>query len=140
MKVKVVVDTSVWVAAILSNQGASHEVFKKALGGEFDIVVSYKIYEEFAEVIARPSVVHKAHLSTGEIKKLRYFLKRLKKRASEKIRISRDPNDDMFVNCAVSFGASAILSLDKDLLDIGEYKNITFISPGDFLKMLRRKK
>ncbi len=131
-------DTSVWVAAILSNRGASFEVFRKALEGEIDIVVSHQIYEELAEVIARPSVVKKACLSQGEIKKLKYFLKKLKKRAAEKIRISRDPNDDMFVNCAVSFGADTILSLDKDLWDIGKYKNITFLSPADFLKILRR--
>lgn len=131
-------DTSVWVAAILSNKGASFEVFKKALDGEFEIVISHQIYEEFAEVIKRPSIVRKAQLSSAEIKKLRHFLKRLKKKASEKIRISRDPNDDMFVNGAVSFGAGFILSLDKDLLDIKEYKGIKFLSPGSFLNILRR--
>lgn len=131
-------DTSVWVAGILSNKGASFEVIKRSLDGELDIVVSHQIYEEFAEVIARPELIQKARLSPADIKKLKYFLKRLKKKAAQRVAISRDPRDDMFVNCALSYGAGIILSLDKDLLDIGEYKNIRFFSPGDFLKTLRR--
>ena len=40
------------------------------------------------------------------------------------IQVSRDPDDDKFIECAVDAKALYIVSGDKDLLDIGAYENV----------------
>ncbi len=57
--------------------------------------------------------------------------------AKEKIEgICRDKDDDLILSCAISARANYIVSGDKDLLDIKQYKDIKIISPRDFEAML----
>ena len=48
------------------------------------------------------------------------------------INISRDPDDNKFIECAADAGALYIVSGDKDLLDIKEYDGIQIITAADF--------
>ncbi|MBY0377806.1 MAG: putative toxin-antitoxin system toxin component, PIN family [Gammaproteobacteria bacterium] len=50
--------------------------------------------------------------------------------------VSRDPDDDKFIACAVSANAKVIVSGDKDLLDVGSYSDIDILSPRQFLNKL----
>lgn len=134
---KIVVDTSVWIAAVLSNRGASHEILNRALAGEFEIVVSHSIYQELTAVLERPEIKKLAKFKNDELKIIKRFLKNLRVGVKSKIKISRDPNDDMFIQCAVEYGVDFILSHDKDLLDIKKVHHVNIISPGHFLKILR---
>lgn len=47
----------------------------------------------------------------------------------------RDPNDQMFLDLAVSSAAKYIVSGDKDLLTIGDYPGGSVIKPKPFLDM-----
>ena len=49
-----------------------------------------------------------------------------------KIEISRDPDDDKFIGCAVDARAIYIVSGDKDLLDLKMYDGIEMITAADF--------
>ena len=49
--------------------------------------------------------------------------------------ICRDPEDDKFISCAISGSADYIVSGDKDLFDLKQYKSIKIIKASDFLKM-----
>jgi putative PIN family toxin of toxin-antitoxin system len=52
----------------------------------------------------------------------------------EEIRgVCRDPEDDIFLACAVAAGVDAIVSGDKDLLDMDPFREIPIISVRDFL-------
>jgi hypothetical protein len=44
-----------------------------------------------------------------------------------------------FIACAISAEAKIIVSGDKDLLDIGNYKNIEIMKPKEFLEVLHKK-
>lgn len=44
----------------------------------------------------------------------------------------RDSADDKFLSCAVAAGVDAIVSGDKDLLDLGSFRNIPIISVSTF--------
>mgnify|MGYP000614924767 CR=1 FL=1 len=52
--------------------------------------------------------------------------------------ISRDPDDDKFIACALSAKAKIIVSGDKDLLDIKCYASIDILTPKEFLKMIKK--
>lgn len=52
--------------------------------------------------------------------------------------ISRDPNDDMIIACAIKADADYIITHDDDLLSLGTYKKIIITSPEEFIDRLRR--
>jgi len=54
------------------------------------------------------------------------------------IKLSRDPDDDMFVNCALSGRALYIVSGDRDLLDIEKVDGIDIITVREFIKILQK--
>ena len=53
----------------------------------------------------------------------------------EEIRgVCRDRGDDIFLSCAVAAGADAIVSGDRDLLDLGAFRGIPILSVAAFEK------
>jgi predicted nucleic acid-binding protein len=47
--------------------------------------------------------------------------------------VSRDSDDDKFIECAVGAGAEYLVSGDDDLLDERAHRNIDILSPAEFL-------
>lgn len=130
---RVVLDTNTLVSALL---------FKGSLAGlvalwqssRFTPIFSRETFSEFNAVLEYP----KFSLTAQEIsfiiqeEVLPYF--EVVDGDEQVTGICRDPDDDKFIACAVSASAEFIVSGDKDLLDIGRFKNIRIISPSDFLK------
>ncbi|MBR4514129.1 MAG: putative toxin-antitoxin system toxin component, PIN family [Lachnospiraceae bacterium] len=56
--------------------------------------------------------------------------------AETKVEICRDPDDDKFINCAIDAKCYYIVSGDKDLLDIKQYKDVQILKVADFLEMM----
>ena len=57
----------------------------------------------------------------------------------KKHKISRDLNDDMFIDCAIAAKAKYIVSGDNDLLCLKEINNIEILNPKYFLEILNKK-
>jgi uncharacterized protein len=47
--------------------------------------------------------------------------------------VSRDPDDDKFLACAVSSGTPIVISGDFDLLDVDGYKGVEVLKPRRFV-------
>jgi putative PIN family toxin of toxin-antitoxin system len=73
--------------------------------------------------------------SSGETERLitAYFKRAIYVTISGFIRVCRDPNDDMVLECAVLAGAQVIVSGDKDLLVMGSFRGIRIVTPAEFL-------
>jgi putative PIN family toxin of toxin-antitoxin system len=54
--------------------------------------------------------------------------------------VTRDPNDDMVVACAVVADAHYVITRDKDLLSLRMYRDIKMIRPEEFMRILREEK
>ena len=50
--------------------------------------------------------------------------------------VKNDPDDDKFIEAAVEGNAQYIVSQDKHLLNIKEYKGIKILHPDEFFKFL----
>lgn len=46
------------------------------------------------------------------------------------VNVVRDPDDNKIIECALEAGANVILSFDKDLLDLKEYKGMKIVHPA----------
>ena len=53
---------------------------------------------------------------------------------TNKLKICRDPKDDMFLELALKTKADFIITGDKDLLSLKEYKSTEIITPAEYLK------
>ena len=49
-------------------------------------------------------------------------------------RLCRDPDDEKFLQCALSAGAQAVITGDKDLLSLGRVADVGLLSPAAFLR------
>ena len=47
--------------------------------------------------------------------------------------VEKDPDDNMFIECAVALKAKFVISGDKALKEIQDYMNIKIVSPRKFL-------
>lgn len=50
-----------------------------------------------------------------------------------------DPSDNRVLECALAVKADVIVSGDKHLLALGEFRNIRIITSAKFLKLMRQK-
>jgi predicted nucleic acid-binding protein len=50
------------------------------------------------------------------------------------VNVCRDPNDDMFLECAALAKADLLVAGDKDLLTLDTYKGTRIITPSEYLR------
>lgn len=86
----------------------------------------------------RPDVLRKLRVTPREA---RAVLVRLQRRATlvrpdVAIRMSRDPTDDKFLECAVSGEANYVVSADADLLSLREVRGIPILDIPTFWQRL----
>ena len=52
--------------------------------------------------------------------------------------VRRDPDDDKFLECAVSGRASCLVTGDRDLRELDSFRGITILTAGEFLERMNR--
>jgi putative PIN family toxin of toxin-antitoxin system len=70
MGIKIVVDTCVFVSALIGSKGASRELIRRCLIGDFEPLMGNTLFCEYESVIHRDEIVAKCALSTEEIQAL----------------------------------------------------------------------
>lgn len=129
-KLRVVVDTSVYIAAILTS-GLSEDVLRLIYQGYAELYCSDDIFRELkSRLDDRPFNVEpdKAALALQEIKSVAHFVK---PNPIEENRL-RDVSDLHILECAVAAKANLIVTFDKDLLSLKETHSIGVIHPRAF--------
>jgi putative PIN family toxin of toxin-antitoxin system len=70
MSVKIVVDTNVFIGAILSSQGLNRELIRRCLLGEYQPIMSNALYLEYEAVMNRQDIIDKCQLQQSVIDEL----------------------------------------------------------------------
>jgi len=125
--IRVVLDTNVLVSALLFS-GEVGDVVSSWKARKFSPVFSQDTFDEFRRVLAYP----KFSLTPREIDALLQnevlpFCE-VVDIEDEIIGVCRDHADDKFLSCAVAAKADCIVSGDKDLLVLGNFRNIPIIT------------
>lgn len=130
----VVFDTNVLVSALLFKNSKPREAFDKALDlGE--IIISIPVLSELDKVLSRKKF-NKYLLEKERKAFLALLFKEAKlKEPVEKIRVCRDPGDDKYLELAVSGNAKFLISGDKDLLVLNPFRDISILTPDQFLAL-----
>jgi len=70
MAEKVVVDTSVMISALIGKRGASREVIRRCLTGEYLPLISNPLFQEYEDASSRKRVREVCPLGVGDIRDL----------------------------------------------------------------------
>jgi uncharacterized protein len=135
---RAVLDTVVFVRALINPKGRwGRLLFEHA--DKYVIVLSPEIVKEILDVINRPEL-HRRFPEMADLPRMDLVLSRLEEaevvEPRERLEVCRDPNDNKFFECAVAVRAGYIVSEDKDLLVVAEYKGIRTVSAAEFLTIV----
>lgn len=132
-KIKVVIDTNVFVAG-LNFTGKPSEVLELFIEGEIQVYISLFILGEI-EIILR----EKFEWSERKIQKVLDLIKRKAVLVEPKTKISvikEKVDDNRILECTIEGKVDYIISGDKrHVLPLKEFEGIKILSPSDFLKL-----
>jgi hypothetical protein len=135
----IVLDTNVIVSALLSPKGAPAEIIRRWEADEFELVTSPPLITELKRALTYEQVQKYLKLSPEEIdaflKRLRTMARIVEPQLTVEV-IKEDPDDNRVLECALTGGAGYIVSGDKHLLDLKEYRQIVILNPAGFLAAL----
>jgi|SRR3989338_3625421 len=132
---KITLDTNV----ILSSTfwfGDSSKIMEMVEKGGTELILSEDIIEEYKNVLNYEEIQDKIKNKNLEMQRTVEEIITLSKIVEPKSKldiIKEDPDDNKILECAVEGKVDYIISQDKHLLDIKEYKEIKIITPKDFL-------
>ncbi len=129
--VKVVVDTNVFVSGIFFS-GPPAKILTAWHSGHIKLAITEEIIEEYRRVLE--SLALKLNpVDTGSILEAVLIEAELVPTYFLKEPVCEDPDDDKFLACAVASKSKYIISGDKHLLKIGNFSNISIVTPRFFL-------
>ncbi len=135
MKVEpLVVDTNVWIAALISPDGTARELVSAVLDRDIDVLFTESTFNELVSRLAMPKFDRYRDAAAWDA-----FLAALVERAlwhedsGGADGASADPDDDMFLALAATGEADAIISGDRDLLGLVVYEGVPILTPAEFL-------
>lgn len=129
-KLRLVIDTNVLISGLVFG-GKPGQIIKLLANDKIQLVISEELLSELRRKIHQrfPLYVSNLELLEASLRKDAEMVQL----GEHNINVSRDPNDNMFIETAFIGGCENIISGDKDLLDVGEYMGIRIISPAQFL-------
>jgi len=137
---RVVFDTNVLVSVIIRS-GKPRELWNYVVDGKVVLILSDELVEEFNEVVQRSQF--KRYLKKPRLVKFQRALIQLSKIYRIKIRfaqVTEDPDDNIVLETAYSGRADYIVSGDKHLLRLAEFKGIRIVTVDGMFKILKRKR
>jgi putative PIN family toxin of toxin-antitoxin system len=125
-------------AALISPAGTARQLVDAVLDSDIDIVLSEATFAELVSRLDRPKFDRYRepedwNLVPSELVELALW----HEDAGTATGISRDAEDDKFLALAVTGQADAIISGDRDLLELVSHEGIPVVTPPQLLLRLR---
>ena len=133
MPLTAVFDTNILFSAT-GWQGKPFQCVQRARAGEVQVVTCSELIEELAEKLEA-----RLHFSADQVAEtIADYLGFLQVIQIPKVlmAVPRDPEDNMVLECAIEGEAQYIVSGDKHLLELEEYRGIRIIRAADFLNLV----
>ncbi len=138
---RIVVDTSVLVSALISDAGTPSQLRRAWLAKSFVLVMCELQFEELKWVLERPQF--RKYVSRAEVGT---FVNELRERAFvvesfKPVDVSPDENDNFLFGMALQAKAAFVVSVDrKHVLSLEKVGSIRVLSPAQFMAGIRVKR
>lgn len=129
---KIICDTNILVSGILFG-GPPREIIRLASRGNLTSFVSAHMLRELENVLSRPKFKLSSEQILGILALVRETFDFVDPDVSLKV-IDIDQDDDRILEAALCAGAQYIVSGDKHLLGLGEWKNIRIVKASTFME------
>ena len=140
--IRAVVDTNVLVSGFISPLSHPREIERRWRRAEFVLVTSRDIVEEVSRVLHLPRIMRKYHVTEADVEAFVLALVNKSSYVAERLAlggVAPDPGDDKIIACAVAGPADFIVTGDKPLQRVGEFRGIRIIDAGAFIGVLGEK-
>ncbi len=133
---RIVIDTNVWVSGLLW-RGMPWNLLRLAEKGQVELCMAPSMLAELAEVLSYERLqprLEQLGLTPSELVAYAMNLASMFEVEAEGTPIViADPDDDIFLRCAIVAGAEYVVSGDRHLLALSEYAGIPILTVRDFL-------
>ncbi len=134
---RLVIDTNVWIAALIIPTGTARQVVGTVLARGIDVLMSEATFDEMVSRLGKPKFDrYRDSESWSSFVISLVDLVVWCEDADSAAGASCDPDDDKFLSLATIGAADAIISGDRDLLDLVSYQGIPIVTPQQFLQRL----
>ena len=139
---RVVVDTSIIVAALRTRQGAGNAVVKLVASGKLTLLATAPLFLEYEDVLKRPEhrLAHGLSLASVDdfLAELAALIEPVEVHFQWRPQV-RDPNDEMVLEAAINGGANALITYNvRDFASASQRFEIKVLRPAELLKRIRR--
>ena len=127
---KVVFDTNILVSALTFPGGRAETALLRIVEEEDELALSKPILDELLGVLAR-----KFSRDAEQLARAALFLSELSLavKPRRRLRVVKDEPDNRVLECALAAHADVIVTGDKDLLELREYRGVRIISLREYL-------
>ena len=135
---RLVVDTNVLVSAFLW-KGTPARLIDLASEAEIQLFTSGVLLDELAEVLHRKKLAKQVQATGFTTAQLLSHYRRLAYRVTAREltqQISRDPDDDRVLACALAAQARLIVSGDHDLLDLKTFRGMPIVTAAQAVRIV----
>jgi putative PIN family toxin of toxin-antitoxin system len=137
-----VFDSTILVSAFLAPKGLAALLLDYVRRGAFTLFLSAEILSETQNSLLLSEDIRDRYKYPDQkaqdfVKGLHVFARLVPDLPSVK-GVSRDPNDDHVIACALGAGVSYLVTRDKDLLDLKTYQDVQMIRPEEFIHLVRK--
>jgi conserved hypothetical protein TIGR00305 len=135
---KAVLDTNVLISGIIAT-GVPHEILLRGFTDEFEMVVSVETLRELRQTLHRypERFDMTADEIQAEVETIRYFATFVDP-ATDITAVDDDPDDDKFLEAAVTAEVDYLVSGDSHLRELGSFRGVDIIEPRAFYERLNK--
>ena len=128
---RIVLDTNVWVSALLVPRGKAGMVISSWRNGSFSIVSSRPIFQEIERVLLYPKILKRLKLDIAKIRQyidLLSFLTEVVEIGECSVVVEKDPDDSPILETLVTSQSNWLVTGDKVLLELRDRYPIVSVS------------
>ena len=127
---RIVFDTNVFVSALVVPGGRGNDALQRIIDGEDTLIVSRAIVDELLSVLAR-----KFARDREELARIAVFLSSLAETVDpdEELAVLSDEPDNRILECALAGSADAIITGDRAMLALGEFRGVRILSLAEYV-------
>ena len=129
---RIVLDTNVFISGVFF-RGPPRRVLEGWRDGVVRVVFSREIFEEYQRIGDRLSERYEG-VDLAPFLELLVVEGDLVEAISLEQPVSKDPDDDKFLACALASDVEVVVSGDDDLLRVSGWRGIEVVSPGEFVR------
>jgi putative PIN family toxin of toxin-antitoxin system len=136
---RLVIDTNVFVSGLISAEGSPAQILRAVQAKRAVHLVSDPIVEEYLRVLDYPRIRKFRKISDAFVADIAAYLVYQTERVElrSRIRMSPDPDDDVFLNTAVDGRATLLVTGDKtDLLALRRVDSIPIVSAREAVERI----